>query len=439
MSPKILVAGAGHGGLAAAYLLSKNGYDVTVYEKNAVSKVGYPWSDSINPSILEEIGMPPISKRACENTMGITYTNPNETVKIRMPDKKKSNTNYLVDRKKLLRHMIKSCRKAGVKFEFGVSAVSAFIENDRVSGLVLKKNGKYFVSAGDLVIDSAGADSPIRTNLPESFDIEGKFHGTDIFSVYRGLYEKLIGGEPENKYTVYFFHTRERGLDWVISEKKCMDVLIGRFREALSQEQIEKSFEDFRNIYPTLSDNLISGGTIQTIPVRRTIGKMIGNNIAIIGDSAAMAIPMLGSGVNNTLRAGKMLADAVMAVPDLKYCEETLWPYQYNYMKNIGNNMLVLDKVKNLCMTFSPDDIDYLLEHEILNEEMFSIGSDGVKNISPAYVIRKVLQVVPKLPMFNESMGTLFSITSMRRITGKMPETYDKEKVEIWRKAYREA
>ena len=31
---KIIVAGAGHGGLTAAYNLAKNGFDVTVYEKN---------------------------------------------------------------------------------------------------------------------------------------------------------------------------------------------------------------------------------------------------------------------------------------------------------------------------------------------------------------------------------------------------------------------
>ena len=34
MGKKIIVAGAGHGGIAAGALLAKNGFDVTVYEKN---------------------------------------------------------------------------------------------------------------------------------------------------------------------------------------------------------------------------------------------------------------------------------------------------------------------------------------------------------------------------------------------------------------------
>ena len=41
MGNKIIVAGGGHGGIAAAMLLAKKGYDVTVYEKNAEDKMGY--------------------------------------------------------------------------------------------------------------------------------------------------------------------------------------------------------------------------------------------------------------------------------------------------------------------------------------------------------------------------------------------------------------
>ncbi|MCR5041882.1 MAG: NAD(P)-binding protein, partial [Clostridia bacterium] len=40
---KIIVAGAGHGGLVAAAHFAKAGYDVTVYEKNAREDLGYDW------------------------------------------------------------------------------------------------------------------------------------------------------------------------------------------------------------------------------------------------------------------------------------------------------------------------------------------------------------------------------------------------------------
>ena len=45
MGKKIIVAGGGHGGIAAGMLLSKRGFDVTVYERHAKDKMGYDWTD----------------------------------------------------------------------------------------------------------------------------------------------------------------------------------------------------------------------------------------------------------------------------------------------------------------------------------------------------------------------------------------------------------
>jgi len=45
---KILVAGAGHGGLAAAGLLAKQGAEVTVFERGAEEGLGYDWTDIFN-------------------------------------------------------------------------------------------------------------------------------------------------------------------------------------------------------------------------------------------------------------------------------------------------------------------------------------------------------------------------------------------------------
>lgn len=45
MGKKIIVAGGGHGGIAAAALLAEHGFDVTVYEKNRREDMGYDWTD----------------------------------------------------------------------------------------------------------------------------------------------------------------------------------------------------------------------------------------------------------------------------------------------------------------------------------------------------------------------------------------------------------
>lgn len=45
MSKKIVVAGAGHGGVIAAAKLAKEGFDVTVYEKKKRENIGHDWED----------------------------------------------------------------------------------------------------------------------------------------------------------------------------------------------------------------------------------------------------------------------------------------------------------------------------------------------------------------------------------------------------------
>ena len=44
----ILVAGAGHGGLSAAAILAKNGYNVTVLEKSRREDIGHDWHDAMD-------------------------------------------------------------------------------------------------------------------------------------------------------------------------------------------------------------------------------------------------------------------------------------------------------------------------------------------------------------------------------------------------------
>ena len=49
---KIIIAGAGHGGLAAAAKLAKSGFDVTVVEKEKRSALGHDWEDRFTFSLL---------------------------------------------------------------------------------------------------------------------------------------------------------------------------------------------------------------------------------------------------------------------------------------------------------------------------------------------------------------------------------------------------
>ena len=52
MAKKIIIAGGGHGGITCGAILAKNGYDVTIYEKNKADKMGHDWTDIFDPKAL---------------------------------------------------------------------------------------------------------------------------------------------------------------------------------------------------------------------------------------------------------------------------------------------------------------------------------------------------------------------------------------------------
>ena len=77
MGKKIVIAGAGHGGLVAGAKLAQAGYDVTVYERKIRSELGYDWEDAIDMRVFAECGLEPPKKEHYAFNGDMKYYNPN--------------------------------------------------------------------------------------------------------------------------------------------------------------------------------------------------------------------------------------------------------------------------------------------------------------------------------------------------------------------------
>ena len=88
MGKTILVAGAGHGGLAAAADLARKGYDVTLLEKKAENALGYDWTDIFAPDALIAAGVPYPSRSLYSYKDNMTFFPPAQSVALtqRVPD-----------------------------------------------------------------------------------------------------------------------------------------------------------------------------------------------------------------------------------------------------------------------------------------------------------------------------------------------------------------
>lgn len=436
MKTKIIIAGAGHGGLVCGALLAEKGYDVTIYEAKKRRDIGHDWTDVFPLSSFDEAGIPRPPKNRYIPSRPICYTNPNKTVRLQMPENtNKKSSNSVLDRKYLIQYLIRYAEKKGVRVRYDTEVVSPITDGKRVLGLTLRKNNRLSCVFGDLIIDAAGMDSPVRRLLPGCFHIQNEFEDDQIFTCYRACYEKTDATEPKNQYTVHFFHMREPGISWVISEKNCMDLLIGHFGTTLTQEQIDEAVSDLRETYPAIGENIVRGGQVARIPIRRTIPLLIADGYAAVGDCAGMTIPIIGSGIANSIRAGKYLADAVEGDPDQTFSKAALWPYQYNYFTRVGNKLVMIDKLRSLCTKLDADDVDYLLEKDILSTNELAAGSGSVE-LSASLLIQKILKSIPRVTMLANVTKTFFKTNTVKRVLSEMPIEYDEQAVHDWVEQY---
>ena len=436
---KILVAGAGHGGLSAAINLAKNGYDVTVYEKQKRDEMGYDWEDAIELSAFDfaEIERPDESIYIKSHHMA--YMSPNGQHVLHMPYDKGIGRRVHMERKGLIKHMLSEAEKAGVKLVFETEIVAPVFENNRIAGMIIKDGEGEKRLDSDLLIDAAGLNSPIRLQLPDCCGIVKEFEERNIFNAYRVYFDNTDGTITDPAYNVTFFHMDKPGISWTITDEKFVDIIIGKFqmKGKLTMKEVEDSIADFRSRYPFIGEKVLRGGEkIESIPISRMLPKIIYNGYAAVGDSAGMTIPLSGSGLVLSIMAGKYLADCVKSIGSGELTEKALWKYEYKYFQEQGQNYLLLDAFKNFFTYVNADDINYILKKKILTEQQFAVA-DGEPLVLPLkQIIHIVLNAMPMIRIVPHLVGALSALPLTPVIAKAMPKEYDEKKFLKWKKLY---
>lgn len=213
---KIIVVGAGHGGLVAAAVLAKNGYNVTVYERNTKKQLGYDWRDCASLKVIREVGIDSLSESDFQIMPRTSFYLASCISPIVQSQENAKTNSTTVERRALLSALVDHAKECGAKIKFGVSVTEPIIDGDRVSGVVTDK-GEVLC---DLVIDAAGVDSPIRTALPEDFGIELNHAPGEVLYAYRGYFNKEEKyPETRSPYEVFIYQMGKKGLSWCVTEE----------------------------------------------------------------------------------------------------------------------------------------------------------------------------------------------------------------------------
>ena len=436
---RIIVAGAGHGGLVAAYHLAVNGEDVTVYEKHKRDDLGYDWQDSFEYKSFSYADLP-IPETGMKDRVPMTFV-PSTNPYICFSQPKTSGKFSLhMFRKDIYSHLISLCEKVGVKFQYKTNIKSAIIFGNRICGIKTDK-GDYL---GDLVIDAAGMYSPVKNSLPDYLAVQKEFADCEVLHAYRAYFKKNTDfPEPENEYQVLFSEDGNTGLGWIVNKEKYYDILIGRFGD-FSIDMADRAVENLRADFPFIGKKILHGGSIADIPVRQPLAVFIADGYAAVGDSACMTIPVIGSGLTNSIMAGKILADTVIADENKTYSANVLWEYEKNYYKEIGNTCSAFALFKVFMNSLEPEDIIFLIEEEILTTDdiSFNVNDSSIVEmlLSGGFNIPTLFTKAKKLKNNDELFKKIVSLASnaakLKTVKVSFPNEYNIEDVKKWSEKY---
>lgn len=434
---KIIVAGAGHGGLTAAYNLAEKGYDVTVLELQKREDIGYDWHDAMDLSAFDESGLPRPAEDMYLGGVPSGFTNPSHTVTLKVPFEE--GKGIYMDRKVLVNYLINLAEEKGVKFIFGAEVQSALTEGEKVVGIRYKKEGEDILCLCDLLIDAAGMHSKVRKSLPSSCKIEREMLPRDIFFVHRVYFENTTGEILDPQYIIKLFHMNRPGIDWILTEKDRVDILIGKFGMSgeLTQREIDGAIDEFKKQYSFIGDKILRGGQTCQIPLRRMLPIIVCDGYAAVGDSAGMTVPLNGSGIVLSMKAGRILADTVIKAGDKPLTKSVLWQYEYEYFQKHGKDLVMIDILKNFFTYVTGEHVDYFLEKEILTSKELDFDSEAGIEITPEFILHVLSVSLPILGLVPALVKNMKFIPFIETVAKQMPRVYDEEKVDKWVKRYK--
>lgn len=428
MAKNIIVAGAGHGGLAAAAILARAGFNVTVYEKCSRADLGYDWADTFVLESLEAAQLPLPDKSTYTKSTNITFVPPSENTVVTQ-DLPPEALTVKMERKKLYKLLIDNATAAGVKIKYKTQITGPLLAGDRVIGIKTAKKDFY----ADLVIDACGCNSIIRKGLPDCLGIQKETENNEKFYVYRALYEKEK--EAFHKYKVYLIPNGRMGIGWVIGDKKYTDILLGEF-EPFTLEQAKERVEFFKANNPALGDKILRGGQLAEIPVRQTLAIIVADGYAAIGDSAFMTMPLIGSGISNSFKAAGILADVIINDRTETYSAETLWNYELRYFNEIGFTMAKIALVRCILPKLTAQEIDNAFDNQLLTNDDLAISTNGLQ--VDTSLIKKAIAVIKDRNLSALLANLLTDLGRLSSLSSKLPEHYCRKDVTEWAGRYNE-
>ena len=278
--------------------------------------------------------------------------------------------------------------------------------------------------------------------MPGYLGIQKALNKYEYVYAYRAYYNRLDGfDDVKNEYKTYFVDDGKTGTTWAVTTEKTVDLLVARF-EPFGQDEIDRMFKIFKADNPHLGDTLVLGGQVTKIPLRRPLAVLVADGYAAIGDSACMTVPIAGSGIANSIRAGKMLADAILADRNEEFSASTLWSYQLAFFDSIGGTMAMIDAAKTMLLNLKKADFEFFFGNKILSSEDLSFNTNETSfkamfsHFSPSVILDRLKKVGANRTLLRRVGSVAIRIGRLKLILSRMPDAYSRGAVAKWAEKY---
>lgn len=424
---KIVIIGAGHGGMQAAKVLAAGGNDVTVYEKSTIDKLSRDRWDTIESAVFPDLDIPLPEGSFKDNACAFTGPFSKKALVLDLPPEKRD---WTVDRRVFAPQLVKAAEEKGAKFIFETEVEKLIFDNTSVKGIVV--NGEEIKA--DLVIDASGVYSPFRASLPSRFGIDKQPDDDDVFFTWDAFFEHAEGVElPENyNFLMHLKYMGEKCISWCVPEfEDKFAAFIGK-AGGMTKEEFDRLYAQLREDYPWLGTKMLRGGDFANIPIRYPLSKLFAPGYVAVGDSAFMPIPLLGCGVGNSLRAGQMLGDAIVKADSVSV--DALWDYQVMYYKKIGAVSCLIDWIKRAVLVCDTDELKLLFESDIItNEELSGILNGKISLVSAGELVARLKKAYKVKGLFGDLLSAAVKGVSAMAVGLSIPKKYDPLKAAQWK------
>ena len=302
---KIGIVGAGPAGSFASLLLSRDGHQVTIFEKKP-EITRRLCGEYLCPKGCELLEYYELINNFCENFQpldGMIITSPDEiVVKCSFPQRGKYWRGVSLNRQLFDQRILDEARKSGVDIKLDSSVDLVFKKNDK---WIISNNGKQVEF--DLLIAADGRISNIAKTLGHSSKLDTS-RAAIHFYLPRIFFQGLRYGEmhifSDGSYCgIDPINDNEVNVSFVVDSEK----LKGKDLLELCNSYIQSSkrlLKMFGQISKDIEIKVIT-------PLTNKNSFVAGGGLAYVGDSSGFIDPLTGEGVYNALLSGHLLCESI--------------------------------------------------------------------------------------------------------------------------------